>query len=127
MAPEIIGEKKYDHRTDIWSIGIITYILMSGRPPFRGRAKEEILKSIQTRPVSFETEVWKKTSEEAKDFIKQCLHQDYLHRPDCDKLLEHPWIVNRINKKTMSKDTQLGITNNLREFKATTTFQNGVL
>lgn len=46
MAPEIILEKPYDHKVDIWSIGVITYILLSGRPPFKGRTKQEIFKSI---------------------------------------------------------------------------------
>lgn len=42
MAPEIIEEKKYDHRVDIWSAGVICYILLSGRPPFKGRTKQDI-------------------------------------------------------------------------------------
>ena len=42
MAPEIIKEIKYDFRVDVWSVGIIAYILLSGGPPFRGKSKAEI-------------------------------------------------------------------------------------
>ena len=46
MAPEIIKEMKYDHRVDVWSTGVIAYILLSGRPPFKGRTKADIFQSI---------------------------------------------------------------------------------
>lgn len=51
MAPEIIQEKKYDHRVDIWSVGVIAYILLSGRPPFKGKTKKDIFQSILHSPL----------------------------------------------------------------------------
>lgn len=46
MAPEIVNEKTYDLRVDVWSVGVIAYILLSGRPPFKGKTKQEIFNSI---------------------------------------------------------------------------------
>lgn len=66
MAPEVIMEKKYDFKVDVWSIGVICYILLSGRPPFKGRAKDDIFKSVLKDGVKFESSVWEKISPEAK-------------------------------------------------------------
>jgi serine/threonine protein kinase len=73
MAPEIVSEEPYDQKVDIWSTGVIAYILLSGRPPFRGKSKQEIFKNIQTSELAFDHEIWKKVSDEAKDFIRLAL------------------------------------------------------
>jgi serine/threonine protein kinase len=46
MAPEIVRQRKYDSKVDVWSIGVITYVLLSGRPPFFGQGKDAIFESI---------------------------------------------------------------------------------
>jgi serine/threonine protein kinase len=51
MAPEIVNEEAYDQKVDIWSTGVIAYILLSGRPPFRGKTKQEIFQSITNNEV----------------------------------------------------------------------------
>ena len=55
MAPEIVEERKYDARVDIWSIGVIAHILLSGRPPFKGKTKQEIFRSIKEDEVNLNT------------------------------------------------------------------------
>ena len=76
MAPEIVREEKYDQKVDIWSVGIIAFILLSGRPPFRGKTKPEIFNSVLNTPLSFDHPIWEKISEEAKDFISKALEKD---------------------------------------------------
>lgn len=76
MAPEIVREKKYDFKVDVWSIGVITYILISGRPPFKGKTKPEIFQSILNDELVFTGDIWQKISNEAKDFIRQSLEKD---------------------------------------------------
>ena len=82
---------------DIWSVGVIAYILLSGRPPFRGKAKPEIFASITTGPLAFDVPIWERISSEAKDFIKRALCKDRNKRPNANELLNHPWIVKRVN------------------------------
>ena len=53
MAPEIIKREKYDHKVDCWSIGVVTYVLLTGCTPFDGNSKEEVYKSIKTQKPDF--------------------------------------------------------------------------
>lgn len=76
MAPEIVKEETYDEKVDTWSVGVITYILLSGRPPFKGRSKAEMFKSIINDPLSFDNRVWTHISKDAKDFITKALIKD---------------------------------------------------
>ena len=46
MAPEIVNRLKYDSKVDVWSAGVVTYILLCGRPPFFGKTKEEVYAAI---------------------------------------------------------------------------------
>jgi calcium-dependent protein kinase len=66
---------------------------MSGRPPFRGKSKQEIFKSILHHDLSFDFEIWDKISADAKDFIRQALQKDHNKRANAKDLLNHPWIV----------------------------------
>ncbi len=92
MAPEIVEERKYDERVDIWSIGVIGHILLSGRPPFKGKTKDDIFKSIRQDELNLETIQWRKLSEGARDFVKKSLIKDYRLRPNAEELLHHPWL-----------------------------------
>jgi len=76
MAPEIIDGQSYNSKVDIWSIGVIAYILLSGRPPFKGKNKAEILYYIQNFPISFEHKNWQKVSKLGIDFVKKALTVD---------------------------------------------------
>ena len=94
MAPEIIKNEDYTEKVDIWSTGVITYILLSGRPPYGGKKKEEIYRSIKTSELNFSDPLWKKISGSAIDFIRQALNRNQQDRPSAQTLLDHPWIKN---------------------------------
>ena len=72
VAPEVINGQ-YNSKCDIWSIGIITYILMCGKAPFYGNNNEEILKMVKDGNLTFESNQWSMVSPEAIDFIKSLL------------------------------------------------------
>jgi calcium-dependent protein kinase len=72
LAPEVL-KAKYDHRCDIWSLGIMMYFLLCGDAPFVGRNLKEILKKIQTEQVSFKGESWGSVSQSAQSLISSLL------------------------------------------------------
>lgn len=114
MAPEIIREEKYNEKVDIWSVGIVTYILLSGRPPFNGKVKQDIFNSILQNEVNFDTcPIFQKVSEEAKDFIKLALTKDMNKRPSAKVLLEHDWIQKTVKQPEIDRNTQLDVAGNL--------------
>ena len=83
MAPEVLSGK-YDEQCDIWSVGIILYLLLSGYYPFEGDSKYKLFKHIKEREPNFELNEFKTVSEEAKDFIQKTLIKDPKKRMTID-------------------------------------------
>jgi len=76
MAPELIKQVKYNEKVDIWSIGIITYMLLSGRAPFSGSTKEKMKLAIVTKEIDLTKSYFNNVSQDAKDFIKAACNKD---------------------------------------------------
>jgi len=96
MAPEVLMGKKYNQSCDIWSVGIITYILLCGYPPFNGGNDSDIKQMIMLHGhpdnVNFKLRGWDGKSEEVKDFIKCLLRRDPKKRFTTREALMHPWL-----------------------------------
>ena len=69
VAPEILGNEKYDTKCDMWSCGVIMYMMLSGKAPFNGENEEEIYQSIKKGKYDFDSEKWDEISNDAKDLI----------------------------------------------------------
>jgi len=91
IAPEVLA-KNYNEKCDIWSCGVIAFIVLSGIPPFNGSSDQEIMKRVKTGKFSFSDNCWKAISDEAKDFITQLLTMKMDKRPSAQEALKHPWI-----------------------------------
>ena len=105
MAPEIFT-KDYGRACDLWSIGVITYVMMCGYPPFNGDDDREIMAVLKNpaKTVTFhgDSKEWARASGECKDFIRQLMSRDPAQRPTAREALEHPWF-----KKTHTPDLPL--------------------
>ena len=92
IAPEVLN-KKYNEKCDIWSCGVILYIILSGIPPFNGQSDQEIMKKVRIGKFSFSDPAWNNVSDKAKDLISKLLTYDTEHRPSAEEALRHPWII----------------------------------
>lgn len=90
VAPEVINSG-YDEKCDIWSSGVILYILLTGIPPFNGFTDEEIMKATREGKVNMNIPQLKSVSDSAKDLIVKMLTKNYKERPSAKDLIDHPW------------------------------------
>ena len=111
VAPEVIkSEDGYDAKVDVWAIGVITYLLLSGDTPFGGASPDDDLRDVRDRilmgHVSFDDACWDKVSDLAIDFIKSILVLNPRERPNVEELPNHPWLVNmkRISSSCFDDD-----------------------
>jgi len=94
IAPEVL-RRSYGHEADIWSAGVILYILLCGSPPFFGSSDREILQKVmryREGTLNFKFQPWPSISEGAKECVLMMLKLDPLERASIDKVLQHPWM-----------------------------------
>lgn len=93
VAPEILKHNAYGTLVDVWSIGVIVYIMLGGYPPFYSDNQTELFKLIKKGIYQFHPKYWDHISEDAKDLIRSMLVINPDHRPSCATLLKHTWIT----------------------------------
>lgn len=97
VAPEILQQKAYGRECDYWSIGVITYVMLSGTPPFYEEEPFKLFEQIKNCQYEFDDETWSSVSAEAKDFITKILVADPKARLTCKQMLDHPWMKKDLN------------------------------
>ncbi|KAE8712312.1 Calcium-dependent protein kinase 14 [Hibiscus syriacus] len=93
MAPEVL-RRNYGKEIDIWSTGVILYILICGVPPFWADTEEGIAHTIIEGSIDFERGPWPKVSDEVKDIVRSMLDPNPFTRMSVQEVLEHKWIQN---------------------------------
>lgn len=91
-APEVAGSKPVGFYTDMWSVGVLTYILLSGLSPFGGETDEDTLNNVKNCDWNMDDPCFANVSEEAKDFIRKLLLLEPGSRMTIHQALEHPWL-----------------------------------
>ena len=113
IAPEVLA-KKYNEKCDLWSCGVILYILLCGYPPFTGKNNRELFNAIQFQEPDFSGEEWKSVSNEAINLIKLLLNKDFKKRISAHDALKHPWLKmhrnSTIDPKIFNKNNKSVIT-----------------
>jgi calcium-dependent protein kinase len=92
IAPEIL-QKSYGQKADIWSLGVVVYAMLVGRPPINGGSEAEILAKIKLNRVKYRENDISNISAEALDFVQKCLTFNQHKRPPAAEMLQHPWLL----------------------------------
>uniref|UniRef100_A0A3Q2XGM8 Calcium/calmodulin-dependent protein kinase IGa n=1 Tax=Hippocampus comes TaxID=109280 RepID=A0A3Q2XGM8_HIPCM len=92
VAPEVLAQKPYSKAVDCWSIGVITYILLCGYPPFFEENETRLFSKIMRAEYAFHSPFWDEISESAKDFIRNMMEKNPMKRFTTEQALRHPWI-----------------------------------
>jgi calcium-dependent protein kinase len=130
VSPDVLSGK-YTEACDMWSLGVIFYILFSGSPPFysqyEGRkGDEDIFKKVKAGKYSFDSSEWKHVSSQARKFVGDILVMDPAKRPTAAQLLEHPWLVDHIPKSDPAPLTASAI-DSLKQFTRKNKLQKAAL
>jgi len=102
VAPEVLLSTGYDKEVDLWSVGVITYLLLCGFPPFYGESLPEVFEQIMKADYDFPDPYWTDISSEAKDLIKKLLVVDAKKRLSATEALKHPWVVKGGSSKSLN-------------------------
>ena len=107
MAPETIDGHS-EARSDIWSVGVIVYLMLTGKYAFQAEKSENLYEKIKKDEIDMQPLIESNCSEEAKDFICKCLKKNYKERMTTQECLEHPWITKfclKKNSNLLNNDT----------------------
>jgi len=92
VAPEVL-RRRYDKSCDLWSVGVIAYVLLCGYPPFNGRNGYGVHRSVLRDRIRFPIEDWNVMSADAVDFVYRLLQKDPRRRMTAKQALAHPWMM----------------------------------
>ncbi|EGR31844.1 protein kinase domain protein [Ichthyophthirius multifiliis] len=126
IAPEVLN-KNYNEKCDVWSCGVILYILLSGTPPFSGKNETEIMMNVQKGNFSLEGNNMKHVSDEAKDLIRQMLEYNPKNRLSASQVLEHKWFELIEQKEVINDEAFQNCLISLKNFRSERKLQQAAL
>lgn len=125
MAPEIFSNE-YDCKCDIWSVGVILYLMLSGNPPFTGNRSAILIEKIKNSPLDFEGEIWNSVSNQAKNLLTKMLEKNPERRYTADDVLASDWIVEMTENPESSVAFTNEVLSNLSNFTAETKLEKSI-
>ena len=132
IAPEVLKEN-YDEKCDVWSCGVILYILLCGYPPFNGNTNIDIYHNIQTQNPCFLGDEWEDITQEAISLIKNMLNKNPNKRYSIEDCLNHNWFLmleeteKNLDNSNKYKQIQLNAINHMAQFVKENRFKKAVL
>ncbi|KAK9282917.1 hypothetical protein L1049_011142 [Liquidambar formosana] len=115
VAPEVL-KKRYGQEADVWSAGVILYILLSGVPPFWAETEQGIFEQVLHGELDFSSDPWPSISESAKDLVRRMLVRDPRKRLTAHEVLCHPWV--QVDGVAPDKPLDSAVLSRLKQFSA---------
>ncbi|CAI5528938.1 unnamed protein product [Closterium sp. Naga37s-1] len=115
VAPEVL-RRKYGPEADVWSCGVILYILLCGVPPFWAESEQGIFDAVLKGHIDFSSDPWPLISSSAKDLIKRMLKQDIKDRMSAREVLQHPWV--KVDGEASDVPLDSAVLTKLKQFSA---------
>lgn len=123
VAPEVLKCEGYDQRVDLWSVGVIMYILLCGFPPFYDENTAVLFEQIMEGKFEFPSPYWDTVSESAKDLVSHLLDVSPTKRYTAEEAMKHPWI----SGNTATEEKMPGVLEKMKEFNAKRKLKSGML
>jgi len=117
IAPEVLN-MDYTEKCDVWSCGVILYILLSGYPPFPGKSNDDIMRKVRIGQFHFNHPEFNSISSEAKNLIRKMLVMDQRTRLSAEQALHDPWITTHVTQGPLTSAITLTSLDNLKHFRA---------
>merc|ERR1719327_2613700 len=125
VAPQVLAGK-YDQSSDLWSCGVIMYVLLCGYPPFYGETDADVLTKVRLGNFTFNAADWKNVSEDAKNLIRMLLKMNPKDRFTAEQSMNHVWIKNKA-PKAQAVPLQASLVDNLKGFRSTNKLKKAAL
>ncbi|CAK7341111.1 unnamed protein product [Dovyalis caffra] len=93
VAREVVMGRDYNEKVDVWSAGVVLYVMLAGFPPFYGETVEEIFEAVVRGNLRFPPKIFRNVSPEAKDLLRKMICRDVSKRFSAEQALRHPWIL----------------------------------
>ena len=126
IAPEVL-KGEYTVKCDVWSMGVVLYIMMCGRPPFKGKSNPDIISSVLKGEYNFDYPSFDIASEEAKDFISKWLEMDVDKRMSTTEAYDHPWLQKQWEKEEKDLKIPEDVPNSIMDFMNSVNFKKTTL
>jgi calcium-dependent protein kinase len=128
IAPEVL-KRNYNEKCDIWSCGVILYVLLVGYPPFSGSSTDDLLRKVSKGQYSLEGSYWKKISQSAKDLVIKMLEINPSKRLSAEESLKHEWIVENSSIELNNQDIKnfKDVLKNMKNWDAGERFQQATI
>ncbi|KAK7376307.1 hypothetical protein VNO78_34773 [Psophocarpus tetragonolobus] len=107
VAPEVVLGREYDEKVDVWSCGVILYIMLAGIPPFYGDSAAEIFEAVVRANLRFPSRIFRNVSPAAKDLLRKLISRDSSRRFSAEQALRHPWILTAAQSPHLTSESPL--------------------